>query len=120
MFTKIFNDLVNGSLPGSIFLMSNFFITPENIGKDLYFQSSSKIKNTLKSLFLTDITYESLRNYHYLWYAFNNNMKTFTIFCLHKDNNCSDPSKYTFAFQESLNSLWSLKSIIVYFNTSIH
>ena len=112
MLTNMFNDLVNGSLPGSIFHMSNFFITPDKNAETststsgrIYKEASNKIGNTLKMLFLTDISFESLRNYHYLWYTFNNKMKTFTLFCTHSKSNCSDPTKYTFAFEGSLKSL---------------
>ena len=40
MFTKIFNEMVNGSLPGSIFKIPKFFATPD-LKKD-----KNKIENT--------------------------------------------------------------------------
>ena len=30
---------------------------------------------------LTNITDEAMRNYHYLWYTYNNNNENFTLFC---------------------------------------
>ena len=95
-FTKIFNDLVNGSLPGSIFMIPKFFATPMN-------ECNEKVQNAYKKYFpikswliLTNISdLVSIRNYYFLWYAFNKN-KSFILHCFHAKNNCSNPIELTF------------------------
>ena len=90
LLTNMFNNMVNGTLPPSILEYPQFFILPRNVLKSMSRRGEMRLnKNKINSINIPD---ESIRNYHYLWLAYNNKMGNLTIFCSEERNiNCSNP-----------------------------
>ena len=107
LLTNMYNDMVNGSLPISVFDFPSFFVLPDNIfmvkeWKDE--QQKWKVKKIKNKLEILDIPDEAVRNYHYLWDTFLNKKKNFTLFCLEekkKEENCSSKSPLEFVLAEN-------------------
>ena len=102
--TKVYNRLVNSSLPTSIsiFESPSFFVQLDMRMELLLIPQmklNSQVQNIRQLRKLTepnDITYEAMRNYYFLWQTYNNNNKNFTLYCDNnkKRVNCSDPTKF--------------------------
>ena len=93
LLTDIFNNMVNGSLPVSIFEFPSYFVLPD---KHFVWKNSNEVIVFInKMLEFINIDYEASRNYHYLWNAFNGKQMNITIFCYHykSDFNCSEEPK---------------------------
>ena len=97
LITKMYNSMVNGSLPVSIVDIPSFFgtVTEKNFwdlgayGYDDENYKINTIKNFIKNINISD---ESLRNYHYYWKIYNSKNVNITLYCLHtngKGGNCS-------------------------------
>ena len=79
LLTNMFNELVDDSIPGSIFETPIFFANPTKETVEALKYNTEKIYDTDKALrnmqlkinFL-NISFETFRNYHFLWYAYNN------------------------------------------------
>ena len=90
--SKLFIQMMNGSVPGSMIDTQHFFSVLNGHEdkpslKGLLTSSDPepnegffhyKLKEELK---FTNITKESLENYHYLWYFYNQNERNLTLFC---------------------------------------
>ena len=50
----------------------------------------------------TNVTSESMKNYHFLWYTFNNRKENLTFFCKYQESkdNCTDQGLFTMADTE--------------------
>ena len=107
LFSKMFEEMVNGSIPGSVFQTPYFF------SRRNPFDETPKliIHTNWKHLTFTKIPYASLQNYHYLWYKYNNLVsEDFAIYCLHMGSNCSNPREYVFPYSESsFNTLTKIR-----------
>ena len=97
-FSRIFNEMVNGSIPGSIFESPMFFVYPNE--QRINIKSINAIKQNIHQLVkLLKLEYKTIRDYYYLWYTFNmEENKNFTIYCyLHNSNdNCTDCKQFKF------------------------
>ena len=94
-FSKIFSEMVGESIPGSIFETPKFFVNPDP--DKITFEYNLFILSIKKDLKFLNIPFETLRNYHFLWYTYNSpKISQFTMFCKHHNGNCSDPSNYIF------------------------
>ena len=114
-FSKMFEEMVNGSIPGSVF-QTPYFFSRRNPFEKTYmtnFGIRGKILSIWSQLSLTKIPYASLQNYHYLWLKYSNMVSgagDFAIYCLHADSNCSNPREYGFTTnQKSLGELANLR-----------
>ena len=95
LLTNMYNAMVNGSLPLSVFDFPSFFVLPDKTfmlkeWKDEHEMKVRKMKNRLELLNIPD---EAVRNYHYLWDTFSNSKENFTLYCLEEKNrnkNCSN------------------------------
>ena len=110
LVTNMYNNMVNGSLPGSVLEFPLFFVLPNKfswrrdkiaftdlnqfIHDDLFIYGEDRniieINNLVNHL---NFTAEAMRNYHYLWYSYINK-RNFTLFCVnsnyeHYPVNCS-------------------------------
>ena len=121
LVTKMYNDMESASLPVSVLEFPAFFTLPDNnffwnrndayVSREArasitkwYFKTLGRliipydlnIKSIKRVIEIFNVTDETMRNYHYLWYAYNNNYKNVTIFCwedsIYKDYNCGDES----------------------------
>ena len=55
---------------------------------------------------LINITSEAMRNYYYLWYAFNENRENFTLLCNFQNNvDCTDPLQFILVYTERQENL---------------
>ena len=95
-FSKIFNDMSNSSIPGSVFFTPSFFVTPdrkirEKINNQYNEEAASFLSNKLEGFI--DINYESFRNYYFMWFTFNNNLRRLTFFCPHHKD-CSRATNF--------------------------
>ena len=102
--TRIFNDMVNGSLPVSILNIPQFFVLPDKnfawkygwghksiiyMDKDFYeatkkiflLNEDENVKSSSDFVIFTGITEEAMRNYHYLWYSHIHNT-SITLICM--------------------------------------
>ena len=96
LLTNIFNEMVNGSIPGSIFETPQFYIIPDEFEKMIleaemryYYIKYAKL------LRLFNISYGTMRFYQFLWFSYINNQKTVAIYCIHKLTDCSDTNQYS-------------------------
>ena len=93
LVTNMYNDMVNATLPLSVLEFPMFFVM-----QDKFFEWANKfrIKGYNNMLELLNFTDEGFRNYHYLWYTYNENFENFTLVCINdKNTNCSkDPLKF--------------------------
>ena len=106
LVTNMYNNMVNGSLPGSVLEFPLFFVLPNNfswrrdkidfidLNQFIYMNGEDRniieMNNLVKHL---NFSAEAMRNYHYLWYSYINKRK-FTLFCMnsnykHNPVNCS-------------------------------
>ena len=110
-FSKMFEEMVNGSIPGSVF-QTPYFFSRRNPFEET---SMDGIRGTIQSIWrqqtIAKIPYASLQNYHYLWYKYNNLVSgDFAIYCLHMGSNCSNPREYVFPYSESsFNTLTKIR-----------
>ena len=99
-FSRIFNEMVNGSIPGSIFESPMFFVYPNE--QRINIKSINAIETNIDQLVkLLKLECKTIRDYYYLWYTFNmGENKNFTIYCyLHNSNdNCTDTDGKQFKF----------------------
>ena len=98
LLTSMYNVMVNGSLPISIFEFPTFFTL---LDEDLKVSGKADefLVNINRLIELIDISDETIRNYHYYWSTYNSFKNNFTLFC-HDDKNinCStDLLRYTLA-----------------------
>ena len=97
-FSKMFEEMVNGSIPGSVF-QTPYFFSRRNPFEET---SMDGIRGTIQSIWrqqtIAKIPYASLQNYHYLWLKYNmvSGAGDFAIFCLHAISNCSNRREYIF------------------------
>ena len=85
------------SLPvGSVVYLPSFFVNPDFQLRDLIKKSPEQMIYIHKQLNLyLNTSYESFRNYHFLWTAYNENKNFFIIFCPNDPMlNCSDPYNF--------------------------
>ena len=93
------SSLQTGSLPLSILEFPSFFVLPngdfrwkiKEYGNEKHvWQLKTFFKNLINMIPFTSITYEALRNYHYLWTAYINDKRYLGLFCQHRtDLNCT-------------------------------
>ena len=98
LLSQIFKELTNGTIPGSIFETPQFFTFPDRFTYQQIEIGQKGLINKMKNVLnFIDLPYESLRNYHYLWYTYNKSPKEkFILICQHHVQNCSDPTVYNF------------------------
>ena len=81
LLTNMYNDMVNGTLPVSVAQIPELFILPDNDfqkwGNGLL--SESWFIPSLEKEFL-GLSNEAFRYYHFLWYAYFNNIEKFNLF----------------------------------------
>ena len=108
LLTSIFNEMVNGSMPGSIFETPKFFSNLDDYTNDQFKSNKnheSIVWNMQSKLGLLNIPYETLHNYHLLWYTYNFiEDRKFVLFCQYVDN-CSDAHSYIFPMSIQQNNL---------------
>ena len=79
MVTKMYNEMVNGSLPVSILEIQQLFVASHiNLAlKDIFLiRHIETCKGQFLHLFNSfNITEETLRDYHYIWYSYLTNRK---------------------------------------------
>merc|ERR1712079_653759 len=100
--------MVNGSLPLTVFQFPTFFTLPDNEyfeNKELETDEVVAIVNS--KIELLNMNDESMRNYHYYWYSYNNNLGKLILLCQNnRRTNCSnDKLKYDLAIKEELNGV---------------
>ena len=83
LFSKMFEEMVNGSFPGSVFQTPHFF----SRRNPFELMTVGRIRGTIISIWnqltFTNIPYASVQNYHYLWLKYNNLVSgDFAIYCL--------------------------------------
>ena len=85
LLASLYNEMVNGSLPGLVFNLPNFFFNkfvkwPSFWNAD---KNANMMMKTLKNII--PVASESVINYHYLWVSYLNNRKTVSVFCIWDD-----------------------------------
>ena len=80
LLTNMYNDMANASLPVSVLEFPAFFVSNENFFFYFGWKSEIYVGYIYKNLEMINITEESMRNYHFLWYSYMN-AKNFTLFC---------------------------------------
>ena len=102
LITNIYNNLTNASLPLSILEFPSFFVLPNPEKRIMNSIKGHEYKNIKNWIELINIPDEAIRNYHYLWWTYNNNRCNITIVCSNRNRvNCSDPKKYILANKAS-------------------
>ena len=91
LLTSIYNDMVNGSLPSSIFEIPSFFVrTDKQFEWRWEYQTTKSVTVVNNMVELLNITDKSMRNYHFLWYSYFNK-ENITLFCVNsKHVNCTE------------------------------
>ena len=98
--TKIYNDLENATLPASVLKFPSFFVIPDELMISNSINATKAQGATFQIMLeLTNITRESMRNYHFLWWIYNNKRENLTLYCKYIDSkdNCSDIDGYSIA-----------------------
>ena len=97
-FTTLYNNMVNGSLPVSILQIPAFFVLPDKHFR--WGNDGGNIRYINRIIELINITDEAMRNYHYLWYTYNEHKVNFTLMCIDDSlaSKCSEePLKFSLA-----------------------
>ena len=96
LLSKIFNKMVNGSIPGSIFETPNFFTIPSEYEKKIM---ESDIRSYYiiysKMLRLFNVSDGSMRFYQFLWFSYLSNTIEVAIYCIHALRDCTDTNQYS-------------------------
>ena len=105
LLTQMYNEMVNGSLPLSVFEFPTFFTLPDNAYFEYKEETNEVVAIVNNKIELLNMNDESMRNYHYYWYSYNNNLGKLILLCKNnKKTNCSnDKLKYNLAIKEELN-----------------
>ena len=83
LFSKMFEDMVDGPIPGSVFQTPYFFSRKNPFEYIDYIEIKGTIQRIWNQLTFTNIPYTSVQNYHYLWLKYNNLVSgDFAIYCL--------------------------------------
>ena len=94
--------MTNATLPASIIKFPIFFTIPDKTMR-VQFINITYGKGEFKTMLdFSNLTSESMLNYHNLWWTFNNRKKTMTLYCFSKATkyNCSDLTDYSLAITE--------------------
>ena len=99
LLTNLYNEMVNATLPASILQYSEFFALPDNNFPWWQKGQPNKIfpydgEEGIHILQFMNITFESWRNYHYLWYTYYNNNGNFTLKCNFMANCTAEPLSF--------------------------
>ena len=91
LFTDIYNDLTNGNLPKFALKIVPFYSTPTKRRSNNFFNYvEADLYNSISILKRSDLSSESIRNYHYLWYKYlNGETKVFISCYFTEKGNCT-------------------------------
>ena len=83
LLAELYNDMVNGTLPGKTLNLPKFFIFPrENIVSPNFQEADIDAMRYYKTLNkIIPITSQSIINYHYLWYSYLNGRSSVSVYC---------------------------------------
>ena len=79
LLAKLYNGMVNGSLPGFALNLPNLFFCPSGKHVSLEDGEIFSINKTLNNII--PFKSKSVLNYHYLWYSYLNGTNTVSVFC---------------------------------------
>ena len=83
----MFNELVDASIPVSVFNFPAYFQYPDIFG--LTFAKSTSNDLILNAFSMIDVPWKIKIKYHYIWHAYYQDKTNFTMYCMKHGNNCS-------------------------------
>ena len=92
--TKVYNNMTNGMVPGSVLELPGFFVYPDKdiVSFGMKCSENPNCVGFIKGIIGNQIKSNlALTHYHFLWYLYNNKHGKGIIFCEGIDDYCKNP-----------------------------
>ena len=114
LLATLYNGMINGTFPGLALNLPNFFINPsvKLVGQD-FKQADRYVGNIYKTLNkIIPFSYQSVMNYHYLWYSYINGRFSVSVFCYAEQTSCKNitESSYKLPTENQFSMLEKLRN----------